>query len=171
MFGLFIQSVAGSSGVGDRAAGSRPAGVGYDSALPKQLQQEHQQLLRSCERLEIAHARGKEARVRTRLRDLREELSRHRLREDNKVLVLLERLKSSHGHIAGELRMLRRQRDGLRRQVTAFFDRYGDGSPETLRSPRFGEDLAIMGDALVRLIELEEGRVFPLYHQAGESGL
>jgi len=137
--------------------------IRFDSQLVDTLVAEHQDLLALCERLEIACEKERVAQIADQLQSLEERIRRHRMQEDIKLMIFVEKRYSDNDQMAMLLAMFRKERDGLKRQLGEFFAKYAllRECPSLIAELR--EDVGKAIKMIVAMIECEEQNFFPLY--------
>lgn len=137
--------------------------IRFDPQLVDTLVAEHQDLLAICERLEIACEKERTNQVADRLQALEERIRRHRMQEDIKLMIFVEKRYSDNDQMAMLLSMFRKERDGLKRQLGEFFAKYAllRECPSLVTELR--EDVGKAIKMIVAMIECEEQNFFPLY--------
>jgi hypothetical protein len=174
VFGLFSNSAAASqqprSWEGARAPGTQ---IRFDPDLVDNLSAEHHALLTACEELEIACAKARVAQVVSRLRALEEQIGRHRVQEDVKLMIFIEKHNAERDGVAALLALIRRERDLVRKQLSETIKKYA--LPENAKAPaqEISRDVGEVIHLIARLIDREENDLFPLYvpnNAAGEGG-
>ena len=171
MFGLFSNPVVDFDQVRKKeefmAPGTR---ISFDADLTERLRAEHHEILGACEELEIDCIKGRAGRVVEHLHVLEEQIRQHRMREDVKLLVFIEKRWSGDAEAAAMLTLVRKERDQIRKQLVEFFDKYSLLDKNSNLLEDLCHDIAKLGSLVVRLIEREENDLFPLYirHRSSE---
>lgn len=137
--------------------------IRFDPQLVDTLMAEHQDLLAACERLEISCEKERVAQIADQLQSLEERIRRHRMQEDIKLMIFVEKRYSDNDQMAMLLSMFRKERDGLKRQIGEFFAKYAllRECPSLIAELR--EDIGKSIKLVVAMIECEEQNFFPLY--------
>lgn len=137
--------------------------IRFDPMLVDTLVTEHQELLAICEQLEIACEKERTNQIADRLQTLEERIRRHRMQEDIKLMIFIEKRYSDNDQMAMLLSMFRKERDGLKRQLGEFFAKYAllRECPSLITELR--EDVGKAIKMVMAMVECEEQNFFPLY--------
>jgi len=98
--------------------------IRFDHNLVNTLKAEHQEILAACERLEITCGTGRVSQIADQLQSLEEQLRQHRMQEDVKLMIFIEKRYSDNDQMAILLSMFRKERDSLKRELSEFFPKF-----------------------------------------------
>jgi hypothetical protein len=137
--------------------------IRFDPQLVETLIAEHHELLAACERLEIACNKERVAQIADQLQAIEDHLRQHRIQEDVKLMIFVEKRYSDNDEMAALLSMFRKERDSMKRQLSEFFAKYAllRECPSLVADLR--EDVGKAIKLIVGMIEAEEQNFFPLY--------
>jgi hypothetical protein len=164
MLGFTLNHSSGSTATKGWEDGRVPGTqIWFDPGLVGKLRAEHQEILAACERLEITCTTGRVAQIADQLQSLEEQLRQHRMQEDVKLMIFIEKRYNDRDEMAMLLAMFRRERDGLKRELSEFFAKFAllrecPGLVAELR-----QDVGRAIRLIVGMIDAEEVNFFPLY--------
>jgi hypothetical protein len=165
MLGLMLNPVANFKSTARTWESGRVPGtqIRFDPELVGHLIAEHQEVLASCERLEIACEKDRVPQIADQLQALEDQMRQHRMQEDVKLMIFVEKRYSDNDEMATLLSMFRRERDGLKRQLSEFFAKYALLRECPTLVAELREDVKRAIKLVVGMIEAEEQNFFPLY--------
>ncbi|KOR32646.1 hypothetical protein TI05_06030 [Achromatium sp. WMS3] len=137
--------------------------IQFDPQLIATLKAEHQEILSACERLEIVCDKDCVPQTAEQLQALEEQMRQHRIQEDVKLIIFIEKRYSDNNEMAALLSMFRKERDRFKRQLSEFFAKYAllRECPALITDLR--NDLSYAIKLVVGMLEAEEQNFFPLY--------
>jgi hypothetical protein len=137
--------------------------IRFDAQLVETLRAEHHEILAACERLEIACEKERVTQIADQLQALEDQLRQHRIQEDVKLMIFVEKRYSDNDEMAALIAMFRKERDSLKRQLSEFFAKYAllRECPSLVADLRADAGKAIQ--LIVGMVEAEEQNFFPLY--------
>ncbi len=163
MFGIF----SGGKVVKDRRDERAAHEKDRETAFIERLRNEHHEILALCEELELALVKGKGGRLSERFALLEGMIRRHRMDEDGKLLLYIDKRFGADHEVSSKVAEIRKQRDRLRRRLVAFADKLECLEVSVdITLAELQVDLERIGANLVHLIEDEERYLFPLYGQS-----
>jgi hypothetical protein len=137
--------------------------IWFDLQLIETLRAEHHEILAACERLEIACDKERVAQIADQLQALEDQLRQHRIQEDVKLMIFVEKRYSDNDEMAALIAMFRKERDSLKRQISEFFAKYALLRECPSLVADFRADVGRAIRLIVGMIEAEEQNFFPLY--------
>ncbi|KOR31533.1 hypothetical protein TI04_00275 [Achromatium sp. WMS2] len=146
---------------GGRVPGTQ---IRFDPKLVDALLAEHQQMLAAWEHFEIACEKEKLPQVAELLKSLDEQMLQHRMQEDVKLMIFIEKRYNDNDQMATLLAMFRKERDALKKEIAEFFSKYGTLAEHPELIVELRKDVAQATHSVMNMIDAEEQNFFPLYN-------
>jgi len=153
--------------VGGTKEGSGVGDFRYNPRLIELLCDDHLEILGVVERSELLLQKGRLDKVEGVLKELRDLLKGHQVKEDVRLLKYLERRLQGDAARFGTLDLVRLEREQINRTIDEFLQKYGSLSAQPGFKESFKAELQRIGQLLVGQFEREEQHLFPLYSDAG----
>lgn len=139
------------------------SGIRYDANLIPNLKQDHQQLFSLFTQICDETEEGNFELVKTRLRALKHTLQSHLVVENVKFYVYLQQHLADDQEASSLIADLRKEMDGIARAAVQFVNRYEASHFTPELAATFRQELAAIGEVLVKRIDTEESRLYTLY--------
>ncbi len=155
-----VREIEGPSG--QAAPGTK---ICFDPELLHDLEEEHLEILGLLDQMEFFGRKSKLIPLQACVRELDKTLQAHRLKEEIRLIIYLERKFQRNAARTAAIREFKQKKEANKKEVRAFLDRYSSIASHPVLLVRFPSDLRMLGGLVVRQIEHEEQTIYPLYYE------
>jgi regulator of sigma D len=143
---------------------TQSTGISYDPQLVDKLKEDHRDLVKIFSSIKSSAIKGDFREIPQILSDFKLALQTHLAVENVRFYVYVQQAYAHDVDTSDFITGLRSEMNGIARAVIKFTDKYSAVHPTHATLSDFLADLDGIGSALVKRVELEETRLYSLYH-------
>lgn len=163
---MAIFSLFGNKKETEASGESTQVGISYDPLLVQKLKEDHRDLVKIFTAIKSAAVEGQFGDIPAILSDFKLALQTHLAVENVRFYVYVQQSYAHDVDTSDFITGLRSEMNGIARAVMKFTDKYSAARPTPASVADFLVELDEIGTVLVKRVQLEESRLYSLYHAA-----